>query len=114
MKTEKYKVKPCVPYQRCPICDGSGYLPRYGSTGAARPCDVCYGAKIIPMHVMQEETKKVDMEELVTCAKACKLLGISRTTLWRMESDGKIAHVMVDNHKKYRIGDLRNMVLNAV
>ena len=49
-----------VPYQTCPKCDGQGsvskppYVPgdvhQWSSTSINFICDVCNGAKIIPMH----------------------------------------------------------------
>ena len=39
-----------VPYQRCPICDGTGKVPSYGFTSSLYfTCDKCNGQKIIPM-----------------------------------------------------------------
>jgi len=44
-----------VPYQKCPICNGSGQiwdepnLNYTGSTVGFKTCDVCHGSKIIPM-----------------------------------------------------------------
>lgn len=32
-----------VPYQKCPVCEGTGYIDKV-------TCTVCEGAKIIPMH----------------------------------------------------------------
>ena len=51
-----------VPYQLCPKCKGEGDLPAFSdpfghttnSTSSQRkPCDVCFGNKIIPMHVIK-------------------------------------------------------------
>lgn len=40
-----------VPYQVCPICNGSGIVTLYPPMGIVQQtCDVCNGAKIIPMH----------------------------------------------------------------
>ena len=42
-----------VPYQVCPICNGTGRLLNIGTSSAIdRSCDHCNGAKVIPMHVI--------------------------------------------------------------
>lgn len=56
-----------VPYQKCPICDGTGYLPMmFVGTAISTPvCDVCKGMKIIPMHLIPgslESKKSYDLE----------------------------------------------------
>lgn len=46
-----------VPYQLCPKCNGEGYIAnaKFDCTGHADfSCDICNGAKIIPMHVIKE------------------------------------------------------------
>lgn len=44
----------CVPYQRCPICEGSGKIPAEGFTSSIyMTCDTCNGMKIIPMASIQ-------------------------------------------------------------
>ena len=51
----QYEVVPCVPFQRCPICNGIGQIPAQGTSSVPFfPCTVCNGAKIIPMSVMLE------------------------------------------------------------
>lgn len=51
-----------VPYQLCPKCKGEGDLPAFydpfgqsttGTSFQRRQCDVCNGAKVIPMHVIK-------------------------------------------------------------
>ena len=44
-----------TPYQLCPKCNGDGDLARYNSpsiTSLCPVCDVCNGAKIIPMSLI--------------------------------------------------------------
>jgi hypothetical protein len=49
-----YKVFDCVPYQCCPVCNGTGQVVADGYTSAVyQPCKVCNGARIIPMHVTE-------------------------------------------------------------
>ena len=47
-----------VPYQLCPKCEGVGSLrnPNMGNTSSVLvvTCDVCHGAKIIPMCPVRE------------------------------------------------------------
>ena len=54
---KKYKVLDVIPWQICPKCNGSGYVP-CASGGSAWyisvSCDVCGGKKIIPMHVVKK------------------------------------------------------------
>ena len=48
-----------VPYQLCPKCQGEGEVPNCepGCTYInKKPCDVCNGAKIIPMAVVSKYT----------------------------------------------------------
>jgi hypothetical protein len=42
-----------VPYQCCPVCNGTGRIMGSSYSGAIfETCDVCNGKKIIPMHVI--------------------------------------------------------------
>ena len=53
-----------VPYQCCPKCEGQGIVSKpsyvaagvnqWSSTSAVHQCDVCLGAKIIPMHIVSQ------------------------------------------------------------
>lgn len=53
-----------VPYQCCPKCEGQGIVSKpsyvaagvnqWSSTSAVHQCDVCLGAKIIPMHIVPQ------------------------------------------------------------
>lgn len=61
-----YTVLPTVPYQKCPVCEGKGeiYKQNNNKDGTAInigyfPCSVCGGAKIIPMHVINQELLKI-------------------------------------------------------
>jgi hypothetical protein len=45
------RIKSCVPFQKCPICAGTGKLTLSHSNATSHQCDVCNGSKIIPMHV---------------------------------------------------------------
>lgn len=38
-----------VPYQKCPLCDGTGQSLTDGFTSIYDTCSVCKGIKIIPM-----------------------------------------------------------------
>jgi hypothetical protein len=59
-----------VPYQCCPKCEGQGIVAKpswvaagvnnWSSTSAVHQCDVCNGAKIIPMYIVPTETKVVE------------------------------------------------------
>jgi len=57
-----------VPYQVCPKCNGSGLIINegfgYGTAPITIECDVCEGAKIIPMHILKTQT--VDTGQLVS------------------------------------------------
>ena len=42
-----------VPYQCCPVCNGTGKTVAYGFTSSVyQTCKVCNGAMIIPMHIV--------------------------------------------------------------
>lgn len=53
-----------VPYQKCPKCNGQGTVSKppwlagdidqWSGTATSFPCDVCNGAKIIPMHILNQ------------------------------------------------------------
>lgn len=45
-----------VPYQKCPVCEGSGVVwnPHAMSTAPSQICSVCNGAKIIPQYVITQ------------------------------------------------------------
>lgn len=52
-----------VPYQLCPKCKGEGDLPTFSDpfghttnsiSSQRKPCDVCFGNKVIPMHVLKQ------------------------------------------------------------
>lgn len=54
---KKNRVVDYVPYQLCPKCLGAGFVTTYNfglSTNSSwtNGCDVCGGAKIIPMHAL--------------------------------------------------------------
>lgn len=61
-------VLPAVPYQLCPKCNGQGtvskpsYVPgdvyQWSSSSAVFQCDVCGGAKIIPMFIVEQKVEK--------------------------------------------------------
>jgi len=55
-----------VPYQKCPVCDGMGQilvnqLDPYNTNSAIgyKPCHVCGGSGIIPMHIVNEGFLKI-------------------------------------------------------
>lgn len=62
-----------VPYQLCPKCNGQGtvskpsYVPgdvyQWSSSAVTHQCDVCNGAKIIPMCLINETPAKDGMKE---------------------------------------------------
>jgi hypothetical protein len=73
LAVEGYFAKPllaAVPYQCCPKCEGQGIVAKpswvaagvnnWSSTSAVHQCDVCNGAKIIPMYIVPTETKVVE------------------------------------------------------
>ena len=42
-----------VPYQCCPLCNGTGQIVADGFTSSVyQTCKVCNGARIIPMHIV--------------------------------------------------------------
>jgi len=46
-----------IPYQTCPICNGSGQVPAEGFTSVVYDtCPVCNGARIIPMHCVNKSS----------------------------------------------------------
>jgi hypothetical protein len=57
---EEIKIVSVVPYQLCPKCNGyGGVWPEFMGTSACKiTCDVCSGAKIIPMFVLPEIIKE--------------------------------------------------------
>lgn len=54
------KVMKCVPFQLCPRCSGEGKVVRLNLETTAynseEPCDVCLGAKVIPMAVIPDKS----------------------------------------------------------
>lgn len=57
----KYQIVKVVPYQLCPKCNGDGQVMvqqwNGGNTSISSgmfTCDVCDGAKIIPMHALND------------------------------------------------------------
>ena len=47
-----------VPYQCCPVCNGTGQVLADGFTSAVyQPCKVCNGAMIIPMYIVEKVLK---------------------------------------------------------
>lgn len=47
----------CIPYQKCPVCDGKGFVWNTGVISSVT-CDVCNGAKIIPMYIVEDEPEQ--------------------------------------------------------
>ena len=66
-----------VPYQKCPICNGSGIIIQtvFNSTVTytQNTCDVCGGAKIIPMHALIKHLKIEKEEEIPILIKDLKI-----------------------------------------
>ncbi len=64
-KTQKsqnynYTVLTTIPYQCCPVCNGTGKILGDGFTNSIyQTCKVCNGAMIIPMHVLTTNKKSV-------------------------------------------------------
>jgi DnaJ-class molecular chaperone len=55
MEEYKNQSPSTVPYQTCPLCNGSGIeLPTGLSTATSFPCSVCKGAKVIPQYQQPE------------------------------------------------------------
>lgn len=55
-KPSEYQVLQTVPYQCCPVCNGTGKTVADGFTSAVyQTCKVCNGAMIIPMHILPAE-----------------------------------------------------------
>jgi len=51
--TDVNTVLAAVPYQCCPVCNGSGKTLSDGFTSSIyQICKVCNGAMIIPMHIV--------------------------------------------------------------
>lgn len=52
-----------------------------------------------------------DEEEILTPLQAAKLLGITRTTLWRWATAGKIPYFIINTqgHKRFKRNDVENM-----
>lgn len=47
-----------VPYQKCPVCDGTGKTVADGFLrDIYQTCKVCNGERIIPMHIVPKERK---------------------------------------------------------
>lgn len=58
-----------TPYQCCPKCNGKGYFQDYNifTTNLTSNCDVCNGAKVIPMAIcsapeLSERIKQLEQE----------------------------------------------------
>ena len=62
MEQVEVKIVECVPYQKCPICEGKGLLLDWTGTSLLNRCKTCNGNGIIPMHVLPEEVKKHSRE----------------------------------------------------
>ena len=79
MEKIEVKVLECVPYQKCPVCDGEGVIKtpsRIEKLLISVTCNVCKGAKIIPMHIVnlpfiqrEEDSKTQPKTELTVNAK---------------------------------------------
>ncbi len=53
-----YTVLASVPYQCCPVCNGTGQTIADGFTSNVyQTCKVCNGAMIIPMHILPTDYK---------------------------------------------------------
>lgn len=67
MEAIEVKIVKAIPYQLCPKCNGDGevFVQKYfgentgGSIKAGLvPCNVCFGAKVIPMFVLDKEIQE--------------------------------------------------------
>ena len=71
------KKKKYVPWQLCPKCNGEGFLFNSSTVSSlTRTCDVCNGAKIIPMYILSEnielkegDTKPIKVSEEIMQAR---------------------------------------------
>lgn len=51
----KTKIVNYIPYQTCPVCSGSGTIRKDSiNTTCLTICNICKGAKIIPMHEIKD------------------------------------------------------------
>lgn len=63
-----------VPYQACPVCNGTGKTLADGFTsGVHITCTVCNGAKVIPMHVILNEINSNHLTKKVLIKKVKEL-----------------------------------------
>ncbi len=56
---DKVTVLSTVPYQRCPLCEGTGRIPNDITMTGTRMCGVCRGAKIIPMCQINKDKSEI-------------------------------------------------------
>jgi len=61
-----YTVLATVPYQKCPVCSGTGQifvnqLDPYNTNSSIgyKSCHICGGSGIIPMHIVNEKLLKI-------------------------------------------------------
>jgi Zn finger protein HypA/HybF involved in hydrogenase expression len=65
----KYNILDYVPYQKCPLCEGTGTIKHEAFDDK---CPVCNGERIIPMHIIKEELKVVENNKIsITCHNRC-------------------------------------------
>ncbi len=55
-------------------------------------------------------------DRLITVARACDLTSLSRTTIWRLESEGNFPRAiqLMPNRKAYRESDVRAWVADKI
>lgn len=67
---ELHGIEYTVPYQRCPVCGGNGFVtitnfnrPQISVEIETKICDVCHGAKIIPMQIIDNEETEMAIKK---------------------------------------------------
>lgn len=100
-----------IPYQKCPVCNGSGvdYSPYSPITTSATssPCTACNGAKMIPEYIIHENNStKVNFPEASDFKERRKKLNLSMQDVTDVTGIGKptISRIEKGNNVFYKTG----------
>ncbi len=72
-----------------------------------------FGESLIKETQQRNEEKQEVSTKLITVNQVCKMLAVSRVTLWDWDKKGITDPVRLGNLKRYRLSDIEELIKNT-